>query len=352
MVDFAVLDAAAARRLDSQCPDVYFTSGYGVAAAIAEAGEWRVAYGQHTIMCPYVQRRLDDGGCDAVSPYGYSGVYLSPGCSPAELAHFWSSAVDHWRECGLVTMFLRFSPLDVASVDAMLSLGVVEMTRRSDTISVPVNLGAKQVWARMAGRSRTAIRKARTAGLDGVIRPASAADLTAGSAFRRIYEQTMARVGSAPEYLFPDVYYRLLAEGLRKHLLITEVRDPAGTIVATALVLRHRDRVHYHLAGSDQAAARNGANNLLLWTILEWAAESGCGVVHLGGGVRADDGLFQFKQSFGGTRTPFWTGSVVLDHARYQALLVERARELGRCVDDLHRSGYFPAYRLGMERIR
>jgi lipid II:glycine glycyltransferase (peptidoglycan interpeptide bridge formation enzyme) len=117
-------------------------------------------------------------------------------------------------------------------------------------------------------------------------------------------------------------------------------------VVAASLVFRHRERAHYHLAGSAPEALRQGANNLLLWTILRWAAEAGCAVVHLGGGVRPDDGLFTFKRSLGGTRTAFWTGAVVPRPDRYQALLAARAGELGRSVDELRNTGFFPAYRL------
>ncbi|MGW4462104.1 GNAT family N-acetyltransferase [Micromonospora sp. NPDC004704] len=346
--DLAVVDAdTAGPLLGADCPDVYFTAGYGRAAAGTEPGTWELAHRGDRILLPYVVRRLDATTSDAVSPYGYSGIHVETDCASIELAGFWRAALDHWRDTGMVTLFLRFSPLDLASVVAVQRLGVIELTRRADTITVPVNQGSTAIWAGMEGRSRTAIRKARNAGLGGTIRAAEPDDVVAGSPFRRLYEQTMLRVGSAPGYLFAQEYYRKLVDGLGKALLIAEVREPGGAVVASALVLRHRDRAHYHLAGSDPRTVRDGANNLLLWTILEWAAENGCALVHLGGGVRPDDGLFQFKRSFGGRRTQFWTGAVVLDERRYAGLLTEHARTLGRDVDELRRSGYFPGYRLG-----
>ncbi|WP_329108989.1 GNAT family N-acetyltransferase [Micromonospora sp. NBC_01699] len=346
--DLAPVDGdTTGAMFEANCPDVYFTAGYGRAAAGTEPGTWQLVHRADRILLPYVVRRLDDSTSDAVSPYGYSGIHVDPGCTPAELERFWNGAVEHWRDAGLVTLFLRFSPLDPASVGAVQQLGVIELTRRADTVTVAVSRGSTAIWAGMEGRSRTAIRKARNAGLAGTIRSAGHDDVVAGSPFRRLYEQTMLRVGSAPGYLFAEDYYRSLVDGLGKALLIAEVRDPSGAVVAAALVLRHRDRAHYHLAGSDPRTVRDGANNLLLWTILEWASESGCTLVHLGGGVRADDGLFQFKRAFGGRRTPFWTGSVVLDERHYTALLDEHARTLGRTADDLRCSGYFPGYRLG-----
>jgi hypothetical protein len=315
---------------DPACPDVYYTAGYGRAAAIAETGVWQLAHREDRILLPYLLR--DAGGAvDAISPYGYSGLWLAPGVSRADLARFWALALDGWRERGVVSLFLRFSPLDPGAVDAVRELAAVELVHRTDTVTVPVGHGSSQVWDGMQGRARTMIRKARNAGLEGQLRPAGPDDVVAGSAFRRLYEQTMLRVGSAPGYLFPEPYYRRLADGLDKNLLVAEVRD--------------RDRAHYHLAGSEPQHARLGANNLLVWTILQWATQSGCARVHLGGGMRPDDGLFTFKRSFGGARTAYWTGSVVIDQPGYDALLAARARSLGTSVARLRETTYFPAYR-------
>ncbi|MEO3744531.1 GNAT family N-acetyltransferase [Plantactinospora sp. B5E13] len=336
--------------LDLPYPDVYFTPGYGAAAAVPERGEWRLAHRDGDILVPYVVRRLDDGTSDAVSPYGYSGLHVRAGRHGTDLARFWADAVDAWRDQGLVTLFLRFSPLDLTSVQRTHELPGVRLTRLADTITVPVDRGPAAVWAAMEGRSRTAVRKARNTGQTVTLRPATAADVAPGSPFRQRYAETMARVGGAPGYLFPDEYYRRLVDGVGPDLHLVQVNDAAGTVVASALLFRHRQRVHYHLAGSDPRGARDGANNLLLWTVLEWAAETGCLLVHLGGGVRPDDNLFQFKRSFGGTRTPFWVGAVVVDPDRYAALTAERARELHRAVEDLESSGFFPAYRIGGDR--
>ncbi|MET8279602.1 GNAT family N-acetyltransferase [Micromonospora sp. NPDC005174] len=339
---------APAAVLDASCPDVYFTAGYGRAAAGTESGSWQMIHEHDRLMLPHVLRPVSDTDADAASPYGYSGLHVDAGCTTADLVSFWSRAVAHWRDSAVVALFLRFSPLDPASVEAVRGLGSVELTRRADTVTVDVSQGPDEVWSGMEGRSRTAIRKARRSGLTGTVRPARQEDLLPGTPFRRLYESTMVRLGSQPWYLFPDRYYRQLAAGLDKALSIAEIRDADGAVVAAALVLRHRDRAHYHLAGSDPLAARAGANNLLVWSILEWATEHGCRLVHLGGGVRADDGLFQFKRSFGGVRTPFWTGSAVIAPGRYRELVAARARRLDRTAEDLESSGYFPAYRAGV----
>lgn len=332
---------------DVPYPDVYFTPGYGAAAASAEGGRWQLAHWDDRILLPYLLRPVDSEWSDATSPIGFCGIHVDPRCSSTEVARFWSLTVDHLRDAGVVSVFLRFSPLDPDSVRAVRTLDGLRVSQHHDTITVDTGPGPQQVWHGMVGRSRTAVRKATSAGLAGTIRPARIDDLVVGSRFRCLYEATMRRVGCRPVYHYKDDYYRLLLESLGENLVLTEVRGPDGNVVAAALFMRYAGRVHYHLAGSDDHSARAGANNLMIWTALRWAAEAGCSRFHLGGGLGPDDALFMFKRSFGGRRTPFHTGTAVLAPQQYRELTSARARDLGRDPADLDNVAFFPAYRFG-----
>ncbi len=332
--------------IDAVCPDVYFTARYGLAAAVAEPGTWTATHWAEKIIFPQVRRAVGDETADVASPYGYSGIYVAPGCTRRELARFWCLNREYWHDIGVVAAFLRFSPLLPSSVAAVAGLDALRLVRRGDTITVDTGRPADQIWEGMQGRSRTAVRKARSKGLSGNIRPAQLQDVKAGSPFRSLYEQSMARVGAAAGYLFPDTYYTELANGLREQLLLAEVVDTGGPVVASALVMTHGRHVHYHLAGSLPHAAKDGANNLLVWTIIDWSSRHDRSLVHLGGGVRENDGLFRFKTSFGGRRTQFWTGAVVVQPARYEALVAAHSRSTGLSPDQIHQSGYFPGYRM------
>jgi serine/alanine adding enzyme len=336
-------DRALPREL---CPDVYFTAGYGAAAALLRGGRWQCARLGDRVLVPYVVNALADGRCDAVSPFGFSGVYVAPDCPVEDLARFWADVRQRWREQGMVALYLRFSPLDSSSTNAVRGLDGLSLAQRNETITIPVGNGLAEVWGGLRSSCRSRIRKARRVGLGASVRAATAEDLSAGSAFRTLYAQTMGRVG-APDHVFGDAYYTALLDGVGSNLMIAEVREPDGLVVAAALVLVHRERVHYHLAGSDRLAGFGCANNLLVWAILEWAAENGRSVMHFGGGVRPGDSLFRFKSTFGGTRTPVWHGSAVIDAPAYDALVGRHAAALGMSTQELRDRGYFPAYRYG-----
>jgi hypothetical protein len=344
-------DDDASSPAEEYCPDVYFSQGYGIASASTQDGRWQSLRWEDRLLLPHVVRPAGNR-YDAASPYGYSGIHVAAGCTTHDVTLFWKVAREVWRDAGVVAAFLRFSPLDDASREAVTVIDGLRLTRRGDTITIPVGVGADAVWSGMEGRARTAVRKAEKAGLSVGIRPALPDDLEPASPFRRLYEETMRRVRSAPGYIFDDRYYRTLSERLGDDLKLASVHAPDGQIVAASLVLVHRDRVHYHLSGSIETGSRSGANNLLLWTILRWAADTGRSVVHLGGGVRPDDGLFRFKRSFGGERTPFWIGAAVLDKPAYDQLVERRAGEMGVPPAELGASDYFPAYRLQCDRVQ
>jgi hypothetical protein len=329
---------------DKQCPDIYFTSGYGTASALTRSGHWRSIDWEDQILLPYIKVGVG-AACDVSSPYGYSGIYVAAGCTTKDVQEFWHSARAVWRDEGVVSAFLRFSPLDNVSREAVTALDGLRLTRRGDTVVVSVNGGEGAVWASMEGRSRTAVRKASNAGLIADIEVATREDVIQGSPFRRLYEATMRRVGSDSAYLFDDSYYVTLLRRLGDAVMLATVRNPQNEVVSAALVLTHREKVHYHLSGSTVEGGRIGANNLLLWTVLQWSARSRRSIVHLGGGVTPDDGLFRFKRSFGGVREQFWTGSVILDEVQYESLLRRRAAELSISAEQLSKNAYFPAYR-------
>lgn len=330
---------------DYRCPDVYFTCGYGVAAASMEGGAWRMMSWEDRILIPLVFRPGAESPIDASSPYGYSGIYVSPDCTRAQVEEFWRLVIEFWREAGVVAVFLRFSPMELRSVEAVAGLPSIDLVRRGDTVLIPVGHGAGLLRAQLAGSCRRAIRKAEECGLVGGVRPVAGEDLAPGSPFRRLYESTMHRVSSDPKYIFEDDYYSKLLAGAGSALQIAEVRRPDGDVVASALLLTHADRVHYHLGGSAPEALAMRCNNLLIWSFIKWADESGKRLVHLGGGLSTGDSLFRFKKTFGGTLGQFWTASVVVCPDRYSELVERHAANLSVAVEDLEASNFFPAYR-------
>lgn len=324
-------------------PDIYFTSEYGRADAEFRGGLWRTASDEAgDWQLPVVTTEVF-GGCEATSPYGYSGLYVDPKMEGERIVHLWDATRDTLRRAEVVSLFLRFSPMDSHSVGVAKTLLGLTIVRSGGTYVNSIT-EPESMWSSMEGRARTAIRKARGAGMAAQVRHAVAADLEAGSPFRDLYQATMGRVGAGEQYSFGDQYFRSLLTIPSSPLHLVEVVQD-GEVVAASLVMQHGDLAHYHLSGSDPDAARFGANALLVWAMLEWCSKNEIRTCHLGGGLRDGDGLAKFKRSFGGLATDFFTGRAIIDHDRYDHLARVRAGDLGVTVAALEQTGYFPAYR-------
>ncbi len=325
-------------------PDVYFLPGYGRAASLADDGEWVLLEGfDGNWQVPLIVRTLLDGTHDAVSPYGYSGVYASPALSRLHIQEAWATTITRLRELGIISVTLRHSPL-VPQATHLPGLRAI-VSGHPTIILEPTDCDS--AWAGLVSTCRTRIRKALKNGYTADVRPATSQGLAPQADFRRLYEGTMSRLGAAPVFFFSDKYYRELLDGLGPKLLIAEVRDGDGVPVSSALLMRHEHLLHYHLSGSTPDDARMGTNNLMLWTATKFAAEQGLPQFHLGGGLDQRDSLFRFKHTFGGRELEYGVSGLVIDHEAYQTHTENRAKECDVTADTLLRSDYFPAYRGG-----
>ncbi|MDR6555735.1 hypothetical protein J2809_000066 [Arthrobacter pascens] len=337
-------------RLERQhklAPSIYAEEAYGLALTAGSDRSWSVfADSRDMWQLSVVMSPISQGGLEASSPYGYAGIYADRSLSSEQVAEHWEHTLHSLREAEVVSLFLRFPPFEYPGlgIETLLGLDSLELESMSKTIEV-LTPEPDKVWSRMSGRARTAVRKALKAGMTVEVCNASQANLGSESAFRSLYQSTMSRIGASSHHVYGDSYYSTLLSRLSDRVFVVNVTTAEGSPAASAMILLDDAVVHYHLSGSDPQAARSGANNLLVWTILEWSARQGFQSVHLGGGLTADDSLFRFKESFGGVSRDFWVGRAVIDHERYTELATRRAESLGVTVAQLESTGYFPVFR-------
>jgi len=336
-------------------PDVYFAPAYARACEVQSDASWELALwgsGQGSILYPYLRRDVSPAIAgaqplfDIVSPYGYAGTWAHVDVPLREWSAFRTALRTALRERGCVAELQRLSGLLAGNSRLLQADPSLQLIPHNDTVVVSLSQSCEQYWQAAQGRSRTAVRKARRLGYQFEIHTAQADDLQPGSAFRSLYEHTMQRVGAAAGYFFSDAYYQALLAGLGQRLQLAQVRNSAGAIVAAALFMSWNELVHYHLAGSEPQAARDGANNLMIDNVIRVGCQQAESTrIHLGGGTKANDGLFRFKLGFGGELRPFALARSVLDEERYQRLVLGQARRTRHSTQALVASNYFPAYR-------
>lgn len=321
-------------------PDIYFSSSYGRAVEKSEAGQWScLSLHDGRWLLPLLVRDLPSGRRDAISPYGYSGVFCDPGIASLS-TELWRDTIRSLREKNIVSVFVRESPLVPQAPAPPDALPVVQ---GHSTFLLPA-LEEEKSWSAMRGSSRTSIRKARREGVDVVLEVPSVGDLAQGSPFRSLYEATMHKVGARDYYYFGDEYFENIRFILADKLLLA--RAIRGEVVmAAGLFMVGSDYLHYHLSGSSAEAASLGCSNIMLWEALCWARRHNLIGLHLGGGVKTGDGLERFKRSFGGVQRSYNAYGMVVDSHGYGEEIRLRTRENDVVIDDLVHQGFFPAYR-------
>jgi len=261
-----------------------------------------------------------------------------------EISEAWAQTRQRLAERGVVSLFLRFAPYHEGVSRWHHELDGLRTVELSATIAV-ATADDETIWTSMQGRARTAVRKAEREGLVATVEESDLSLAHADAPFRRVYGVAMDRVEATAQHRHDDGYYRRLVEGLKADLKVVSVRNSEGEVVASCLLLVDDYGVHYHLSGSLREYARLGANNLMLWTALQWASAEGHAMMHLGGGTSAADDLYRFKASFGGKSLPFFVGQSIIRPDDYARLVVKRAAELKVSVGTLEESHFFPAYR-------
>ncbi len=301
--------------------DVYHTPEYhraheanGDGRALAFVAE----EGAEVLFHPFMLRPIfGTEYSDVETVYGYSGP-LATTTHPASLGPMWWAFHDWCLEKRVVAEFIRFNPL---SPGVRYSHCQYQTALDRETVVLGLSGAPDDLTARYTSRQRNMVRKAEGLGLVAGLEDSPAAwQLT-----RRCYENTMDRNAAAGYYHFSHAYWRALEEG-RGWCRLLGVRDReihgARFWLSGAVFLLHGDRMHYHLAGSDETARGTGAANLLLHAAALWGQAHGYRWLHLGGGRTSapDDSLLRFKASVSRGRLPFHVGGRVHDPEAYRRL--------------------------------
>jgi hypothetical protein len=305
--------------------------------------------GDRIVFVPYLLRRCGDiltedaaAGevADVVSPYGYSGILLSPAVLQAP--GFPAFALDELTRIlkakGVCSGFFRLHPILNETFAEIFEPGT--FVPHGETVSVDLTLSKSQLWAHTRKGHQSAINKCKRLGFTARMAPiAQSLD-----EFIAVYQETMDRVGAPRSYYFSrDYFTQLLTLGDRLHLCLVEWD---GRVAAASLFFECCGIVQAHLGGSRTEFLSQSPFSLLLDYVRLWAKERGNEFLHLGGGVGGyKDSLYAFKSGFSRRRHSFLTLRLIMDEAKYRYLVGLRARALNAEAEDLLKSDFFPAYR-------
>jgi hypothetical protein len=159
--------------------------------------------------------------------------------------------------------------------------------------------------------------------------------------FFRIYRATMDRNEALPGYYFSREFFHAFRDELPENSRFV-LAQYQGQIVAATLYLHDDCDVFSFLGGADAAFQHVRPTNAVIWETIRWAHAAGKKRLILGGGYRADDGIFRFKSTFSRLRQPFYIYRQIHLRPDYAGLEQHCRKHYG--LDDSP-IDYFPSYR-------
>ncbi len=341
MAFIAPCDASWTEALARLRHDFYHLPGYVALSARWEGGRptaFLYESGGSLALVPLIVHGLDDGLCDAVSPYGYPSPLFSEGSGVGFQREALEAFAAEGRDLGLVSSFVRLHPLLQPSLPAS-EAGAWSVFEHGPTIALPL-AEAQEDWLRRVSRNhRRNVRDLRRAGYTVRIgEPERLED------YARVYAETMERLDAAEHYRFPPSHFRELAEVLGERLLFVAVHAPEGETAAAGLFTCTGAIAQAHLSGTATAHLAAAPSKLMFVGARAEVRRRGASVLHLGGGHHSRrDTLFEFKRGFAGEEYMFASARFVHQPAVYERLARQRLRL--EPAQPLPQAEFFPLYR-------
>ncbi len=305
-------DLVADRGKAAQTADFFRSRAFYDAEGVTHT--LRIEDAGRAIALPLVVREIPGTELsDGISPYGYPGAAVDPDAgSPPDPA-----GID-WSSTGLVSVFARERIGEEPCLARATARSVVQVHDPTRPRSLRSRLGEQ-------------IRRNRKLGYRVEVLEGPQTSVEERASFHAAYTETMRRAKAAERYFFEPEYLATILGFERSWLLLG--RSPEGAIAAGAIAALSDGLLHYYLGGTAEAHLGDSPFKNVVEAMIEQAGELGV-PLNLGGGVRAGDGLEDFKRGFANRELPFHTHEIVCDPGAYQRLNEGRAdRE------------FFPLYR-------
>jgi hypothetical protein len=277
---------------------------------------------------------------DLITPYGYGGPLIICKTNSnlkvkESLNIFMREYFEYAMRKKYVCEFIRFHPvirnweLFQENFQEMILLDHV-----NDTIYIDLSNNLDNIWQGIRKGHKYNIKKTERDDCEiKILLKPSESDI---DEFISLYYSTMDRCHALKKYYFPSLFIKDHFSRLSASIIRIEY---GGQLIGSSMFLNGDSFVHYHLSGSDNTIRGIYPSEILIWNAIKWAKEKNFLNLHLGGGLRTEDSLFNFKKGFSKNVAPFYTGKIVFNNEQYFALTKANINSLNT------NNGFFPSYR-------
>ena len=271
------------------------------------------------IVCPIAEREFE-GHVDIVTPYGFSGFVGNGNCS--DFFRYWREFIS---KRGYVCGYIGLNPI----FENKTYFGGNELYSYNSIYALDLGLSHNELFSKLSENRKRQLKEWKKISGNLVVEKYALIEF-----FLEHYVEFFREKKAATAYAFSAA----TLESLFALANVVMVGAGSAERVEAATVFTYTPYVADFLFNIALPQGRHHSA-ALIWYGVNYFKSIGIPILNLGGGVRANDSLAEFKQRFGGKKFTLSCLKQIYDAAIYAALCAE-AR-----ADPADRTGYFPAYR-------
>jgi hypothetical protein len=319
-------------------PDIYFSAGYhkiwekntddGISKIVIFEDEnlGKIYYPLMLRPCSVFKGSEEYNDVyEAISNYGYGGPILKDVAEKDKdkiIELFRAELEELFKEKNIITELTRFHSL-IKNYELFQNNDLLELMRDKATIYIKID-SEDEILDNMSVSTRNQVRQSLKKDLN--IEYIKNPDLEQIKEFYQIYKHNMEAVNAADYYLFNLDFFIDTFDYLKDNAELAFVYHK-DELVSASIFMFYNNYVHYHLSGAKRKALDLRVNNFLLYKTARRFSKRGFKYFHLGGGLKDNDGLFNFKKGFApDNRAEFYIGRKIHNQGLYKEIY-DRRRE-------------------------
>jgi hypothetical protein len=283
-------DKNTIKNIQIDYPDIYFTPDYGVACEYSDNAEWECCIYKDLIYV-YLKKPIAHNNTyyDLITPYGYSGYYFLLKDTYDEFLPLFREKA---KERNYVSEILRQNPY--------ISIHITDYDIKISKNTMGININKYTKFEDYLNSTHKDNRRGYNIGIKNkllaIIEPFNEENL---NKFKIIYEETMDNLGSSDYYYFNNNYYNSLLNLKDYTFFMSVYKD--NILIAICIIFKYHKFLHYHIGGSLKNFRYLRPNNFLHCNVIKYGIENNYDLYHLGGGLKDNDTLFNFKNKISDT---------------------------------------------------
>lgn len=268
---------------------------------------------------------------DMIAPHEYGGI-VSNSYDNVLKHKLLKEISEYCNKNNIIYQFIRINPY-LKELPSIYRDNGFDVIYSNAQVYVDLRNTEEQIRKEYKADVRYGIRRAEREGLKFCIADKNQDNI---NFFREGYQKAMDFLKARKFLYFNKAYFTKLLECDCSNLAV--VTNKEGTMIAASIVLVANRMAYYHLSWFDRSYSSKCPMNYLLHSMILWAKENRCEIMHLAGGGKS---LMKFKGGYSDTRIDYYIANQICDKKKYHIVCEKWRERFPEYIDE----NYYPLYR-------